>query len=97
MWNYVGFIYLQYAVVHRGNQTLTIRAEELVIGDVVDVKFGDRIPADIRIVESRGFKVDNSSLTGESEPQSRSCDYTNANPLETRNLAFFSTNAVEGA
>ncbi|CAG0888914.1 unnamed protein product [Darwinula stevensoni] len=86
----------QYAVVHRGNQTLTVRAEELVIGDVVDVKFGDRIPADIRIIETRGFKVDNSSLTGESEPQSRSPDYTNANPLETRNLAFFSTNAVEG-
>lgn len=60
------------------------------------VKFGDRIPADIRIVESRGFKVDNSSLTGESEPQSRGADFTNENPLETKNLAFFSTNAVEG-
>uniref|UniRef100_A0A914Y7B9 Na(+)/K(+)-exchanging ATPase n=1 Tax=Panagrolaimus superbus TaxID=310955 RepID=A0A914Y7B9_9BILA len=43
-----------------------------------------------------GFKVDNSSLTGESEPQSRSPECTNENPLETRNLAFFSTNAVEG-
>lgn len=43
-----------------------------------------------------GFKVDNSSLTGESEPQSRSPDCTNDQPLETRNLAFFSTNAVEG-
>jgi len=42
------------------------------------------------------FQVDNSSLTGESEPQSRSPDCTNDNPLETRNLAFFSTNAVEG-
>lgn len=60
------------------------------------MKFGDRIPADIRIVEARGFKVDNSSLTGESEPQSRSADFTNENPLETKNLAFFSTNAVEG-
>lgn len=43
-----------------------------------------------------GFKVDNSSLTGESEPQSRSAEFTNQNPLETKNLAFFSTNAVEG-
>jgi len=42
------------------------------------------------------FQVDNSSLTGESEPQSRSTEFTNDNPLETRNLAFFSTNAVEG-
>lgn len=41
-------------------------------------------------------QVDNSSLTGESEPQSRSIEMTSENPLETRNLAFFSTNAVEG-
>merc|ERR1711994_419016 len=60
------------------------------------VKFGDRIPADIRVLESRGFKVDNSSLTGESEPQARSPENTHENPLETKNLAFFSTNAVEG-
>jgi len=42
------------------------------------------------------MQVDNSSLTGESEPQSRSPDFTSENPLETKNLAFFSTNAVEG-
>jgi len=42
------------------------------------------------------LQVDNSSLTGESEPQSRAADCTHENPLETRNLAFFSTNAVEG-
>ena len=35
-------------------------------------------------------------MTGESEPQTRSSEFTNDNPLETRNLAFFSTNAVEG-
>lgn len=42
------------------------------------------------------LQVDNSSLTGESEPQTRTPDFTNDNPLETRNIAFFSTNAVEG-
>jgi len=42
------------------------------------------------------LQVDNSSLTGESEPQSRGPDFTSDNPLETKNLAFFSTNAVEG-
>ena len=40
--------------------------------------------------------MDNSSLTGESEPQSRGPDFTHENPLETKNFAFFSTNAVEG-
>ncbi|CAG0880563.1 unnamed protein product [Darwinula stevensoni] len=86
----------QYALVRRANHLITVRAEELVVGDIVEVKFGDRIPADIRVLDARGFKVDNSSLTGESEPQSRTPDFTSANPLETRNLAFFSTNAVEG-
>jgi sodium/potassium-transporting ATPase subunit alpha len=86
----------QFALVIRNGQKLNVRAEELVQGDVVDVKFGDRVPADVRIISAHGFKVDNSSLTGESEPQSRSPDCTNENPLETRNLAFFSTNAVEG-
>lgn len=42
------------------------------------------------------IQVDNSSLTGESEPQTRSPDCTHDNPLETRNIAFFSTNCVEG-
>ena len=75
---------------------MTVKAEELTFGDIIEVKFGDRMPADVRILEARGFKVDNSSLTGESEPQSRSPEFTHENPLETKNLAFFSTNAVEG-
>merc|ERR1712127_1064992 len=86
----------QFALVIRDGQKVTITAEELTVGDIVEVKFGDRRPADLRVLESRGFKVDNSSLTGEFEPQSRSPEFTHENPLETKNLAFFSTNAVEG-
>uniref|UniRef100_T2MGY6 Sodium/potassium-transporting ATPase subunit alpha n=1 Tax=Hydra vulgaris TaxID=6087 RepID=T2MGY6_HYDVU len=86
----------QEALVLRDGKKITINAEQCVVGDVVFVKFGDRIPADIRIVECKGLKVDNSSLTGESEPQSRAVDFTHENPIETKNLAFFSTNAVEG-
>merc|ERR1719309_1588397 len=86
----------QYAVCRRNGEKVTIKATELTLGDIVDLKFGDRVPSDIRIIESRGFKVDNSSLTGESEPQSRGPEFTHENPLETKNLAFFSTNAVEG-
>jgi sodium/potassium-transporting ATPase subunit alpha len=86
----------QQAVCLRGNEKKTIKAEDLVVGDVIEVKFGDRVPADIRVIKASGFKVDNSSLTGESEPQARTPEFTNENPLETRNIAFFSTNAVEG-
>merc|ERR1712073_201118 len=86
----------QYALVRRDGEKVTISATELTLGDIVEVKFGDRVPADLRVVEARGFKVDNSSLTGESEPQTRTPEFTHENPLETKNLAFFSTNAVEG-
>lgn len=47
----------QFATVIREGEKLTLRAEDLVLGDVVEVKFGDRIPADIRVVEARNFKV----------------------------------------
>ena len=86
----------QYALCVRDGEKVTIKAEDLTLGDVIEIKFGDRIPADIRVVEARSLKVDNSSLTGESEPQARTPEFTHENPLETKNLAFFSTNAVEG-
>ena len=86
----------QYALALREGDKVSVKAEDLVIGDILEIKFGDRIPADVRVIESKGFKVDNSSLTGESEPQSRSSEFTHENPLETKNFAFFSTNAVEG-
>ncbi|XP_072369891.1 sodium/potassium-transporting ATPase subunit alpha isoform X2 [Scyliorhinus torazame] len=86
----------QQALVIREGEKNTINAEQVVAGDLVEVKGGDRIPADLRIISAHGCKVDNSSLTGESEAQTRSPDCTSDNPLETRNIAFFSTNCVEG-
>ncbi|XP_053482710.1 sodium/potassium-transporting ATPase subunit alpha-1b [Ictalurus furcatus] len=86
----------QQALVIRDGEKSMINAEDVVLGDLVEVKGGDRIPADLRIISAHGCKVDNSSLTGESEPQTRSPDFSNDNPLETRNIAFFSTNCVEG-
>ncbi|XP_056648179.1 sodium/potassium-transporting ATPase subunit alpha-like [Diorhabda sublineata] len=84
------------ATVIRGGETMTVVSKDIVIGDLVEMKFGDRIPADIRIIHSQGFKVDNSALTGESEPQYRGTECSSDNILETKNFAFFSTNAVEG-
>ncbi|XP_055356759.1 sodium/potassium-transporting ATPase subunit alpha-2-like isoform X2 [Paramacrobiotus metropolitanus] len=87
----------QFASAVRNGEKKGVISSDLVVGDIVEIKAGDKIPADIRIVENRGLKVDNASLTGESEPLSRSVDGTDENPLETRNLAFFSTYAVEGS
>ncbi|XP_019910600.1 sodium/potassium-transporting ATPase subunit alpha-1 [Esox lucius] len=86
----------QQALVIRDGEKMNINTEDVVVGDLVEVKGGDRVPADLRIISANHCKVDNSSLTGESEPQHRSPDFTHENPLETRNIAFFSTNCVEG-
>lgn len=83
-------------VVHRGGKVLEVPARDLVVGDLCDVKLGDKIPADLRIVSNQKLKVDNSPLTGESEPIGRTVDCTDENPLETKNLAFFGTLAVDG-
>ncbi|XP_063167558.1 potassium-transporting ATPase alpha chain 2 [Candoia aspera] len=86
----------QQALVLRDAEKKEIPADQLVVGDIVEIKGGDRIPADIRLIKTQGCKVDNSSLTGESEPQSRSCEFTHENPLETKNIGFYSTTCLEG-
>lgn len=86
-----------FATVIRDGETMLLPSEELVVGDLVQVKAGDIVPADIRVLESKELKVDNSSITGESEPQLRNTECTDRNPLETANLAFYGTNVVEGA
>jgi magnesium-transporting ATPase (P-type) len=70
----------------------------LVPGDVVDLLDGDQVPADIRVMSANELKVDNSSLTGESEPQDRSTDLAKDSqgnlvmqPLEASNLCFYTT------
>uniref|UniRef100_A0A671DP13 Sodium/potassium-transporting ATPase subunit alpha n=1 Tax=Rhinolophus ferrumequinum TaxID=59479 RepID=A0A671DP13_RHIFE len=85
----------QQALVIRDSEKKIIPAEQLVVGDIVEIKGGDQIPADIRLLSSQGCKVDNSSLTGESEPQPRSCEFTHDNPLETKNIGFYSTTCLE--
>ncbi|XP_063797791.1 potassium-transporting ATPase alpha chain 2-like [Pseudophryne corroboree] len=87
----------QQALALRDGKRIEMLAENLVVGDIVFVKGGDKIPADLRILESHGCKVDNSSLTGESEAQPRGVECTDDNPLETKNLGFYSTTCLEGA
>ncbi|KAI8829923.1 P-type cation-transporting ATPase [Chytridium lagenaria] len=54
------------------------------------------VPADIVVFHSSDFKVDNSSLTGEADPQERVAHNTATNPLEATNLAFNGSLAVAG-
>ena len=47
----------QETIVLRGGKKLPLPVNQVVLGDIVDVKFGDRAPADIRIIRSAGLKV----------------------------------------
>nr|KAJ3420389.1 hypothetical protein HK105_005729 [Polyrhizophydium stewartii] len=75
-----------------------VAVSELVPGDVVYVRMGDKVPADMVVFAASDFKVDNSSLTGESEPQPRAPKNTieGAGPLEATNMCFNGTLVVTG-
>ncbi|KAL0100646.1 hypothetical protein PUN28_019200 [Cardiocondyla obscurior] len=85
-----------FANVIRDGAKLRLGTEELVVGDLVEVRMGDKIPADIRIIECHGLRVENSSITGESEPVTRTNYPTDQNPLESANVAFSTSFAVAG-
>ncbi len=59
------------ALVIRDDQQMNVPAEDLVPGDVVLLKSGDKSPADIRLVECTNFQVQEAMLTGESAPVSK--------------------------
>eukprot|EP01117_Protostelium_nocturnum_P010456 TRINITY_DN3765_c0_g1_i1.p1 TRINITY_DN3765_c0_g1~~TRINITY_DN3765_c0_g1_i1.p1 ORF type:complete len:1126 (-),score=460.97 TRINITY_DN3765_c0_g1_i1:37-3414(-) len=84
-------------VIRNGVQQ-KVFSEDLVLGDLVFLSSGDKTPADLRIIHCQDLKVDNSSLTGESEPQSRNAEISKEdNPIESSNLAFYGTLAVDGS
>ncbi|XP_024520094.1 calcium-transporting ATPase 5, plasma membrane-type [Selaginella moellendorffii] len=61
--------------VLRGGRRIGVSIFELVVGDVVPLKTGDQIPADGVLVEGYSLVVDESSLTGESDPMSKGLDH----------------------
>jgi magnesium-transporting ATPase (P-type) len=74
-----------------------IPAEELVPGDIVLLVEGDHISADARVVSAAALKVDNSLLTGESEPVERDADASSARELvDTSCLVFAGTHVTSG-
>jgi magnesium-transporting ATPase (P-type) len=87
------------ALVRRGGRKQRAPAGELVPGDIVLLREGDRISADARVVESQGLKVDMSTLTGESAPVERVTDALAeafSDPLEAANLVFAGTFVTSG-
>ncbi|WP_371413177.1 cation-translocating P-type ATPase [Methanococcoides sp. AM1] len=84
------------AKVLRDGKIKEILASEVVVGDVIFIEEGDKVPADGRLIEENTLKVDNSSLTGEAEPQLRSLECTHPDVLECRNMIFSGTLVLIG-
>lgn len=84
--------------VLRNETLMSIPARELVPGDIVLVEAGDRIPADLRMLETYSLKVEEASLTGESVPVEKIASPIDGDvPLADRtNMAFMSTLVTYG-
>ena len=84
--------------VLRDGHEQEIEARGLVPGDVVLLEIGDRVPADLRLIESRNLKIDESALTGESGSVEKGVDAVTADaPLaERRSMAWMGTAVTNG-
>ncbi|MBL9005306.1 MAG: HAD-IC family P-type ATPase [Myxococcales bacterium] len=86
------------ATVRRGGQRLRIAAETLVPGDIVLLQSGDQVPADLRLIEVRSLRVDESPLTGESVPVDKHKEPLPQDAVlaERRNSAYAGTHVTYG-
>ena len=89
------------ATVLRDGAEQEIPIDEIVVGDVIKLSAGDMIPADVVLIDSRDFFVQQSGLTGESDAVEKVClrkaDSQNLDSLlESESLAFMGTNVISG-
>lgn len=85
--------------VYRNGEIHVLTADKLVPGDVVALKAGDKVPADIRIVAADGLLVDNSMLTGESvavDRNERADSLEETSITNSHNLLFAGTSITAG-
>ncbi|KAF2197868.1 calcium ATPase [Delitschia confertaspora ATCC 74209] len=84
-------------VIRNGSQA-SVLATELVPGDIILIKQGNKLPADVRLVEvSSDAMFDRSILTGESEPTAAAVDSTDDNYLETHCIGMQGTHCISGS
>jgi len=87
----------QTAQVRRSGRWALCAAEQLVPGDLVRISDGDRVPADLRLVESHGLRLEQAALTGESVPVSKSAEtVTGDAALADRRCMAYSGTLVAG-
>ncbi len=89
----------QIAKVIRNGKTTSINAEEIVKGDLIVLEAGNFVPADCRIIESHNLKIEESSLTGETEPSEKNSEVIRKSDIalgDIKNMAFMSTVIING-
>lgn len=87
-----------FTTVYRNNKKIKVNAEGVVIGDILSLSTGDRIPADARIIKSQNLQVDEAILTGESRPIEKNNCLIKTNLLisEQNNMLFADTVITKG-
>ncbi len=86
------------AVVLREGERTKIAAEELVQGDIVLLEAGNMVPADLRLIETNGVCVEESTLTGESVPVEKEAEHVveASGDNSCMNMAYMSTYVTKG-
>ncbi|KAL4954026.1 hypothetical protein BDW69DRAFT_194370 [Aspergillus filifer] len=86
-------------VATRDGKTNTIPATEIVPGDMIELKVGDTVPADVRLVDAMNFETDEALLTGESLPVQKEVDAVfdeDTGPGDRLNIAYSSSTVTRG-
>jgi magnesium-transporting ATPase (P-type) len=87
----------QQVMVYRGGEVVELPATELVPGDIALLEEGDFVPADCRLVEAFGLRVNTATITGESLPKARNADpQPEVSPLFAKNIVLAGTSVVSG-
>lgn len=89
----------QLAKAIRNGKKIEINAEDLVKGDIIELEAGNYVPADCRILESHNLKIEESSLTGETEPSLKDADIICKKDIplgDMKNMAFMASITVNG-
>ena len=92
----------KYKVIRNGVPTDVI-ADDILVGDLIKINYGEILPADILMVEGNGIKIDESSLTGESDTMNKKpyekCkeEIESGNRKPSSNILLSGTNVIEGA
>lgn len=88
--------------VIRDGKLIDVKSEDIVVGDIVVLEAGDSVPADCRIIENASMKIEESALTGESVPVTKTADVID--PLgsddvslgDRKNMCYMGSNVVYG-